>query len=396
MVQIDHRIAMMGQQPNIVNALAQGTQAAGQVANLRRQAEGQNIFRQHGPGIMAGDPAAMNALAGFDPMAAMGVQSQRQQMTIGEAQLAQIKQSTRLAAEKHAASLGAAEAAMEAQKIANGLNMALPLVIKARETGDVTELNQGLQTLGLPPVRDVNEALVQVAQHEAVFEALERVTAMTAGPDPADEYGRYVQEETAAGRQPLDRISYAQAKKGKGVSMTMPDGTRLEVGGSGQPQDKMDVAGPGAMLDAINGILGDPALENATGMLEWTQAIPGTPMRRFGSRVEQLKGQAFLQAFQMLKGGGQITEIEGKKATDAIGRLDSGQSADDYRNALTELRDVLGRAMQRPRGWIDTSAGKISQMSAAELGALDFHNMTQEEAVAAEARLIELMNQERK
>ena len=64
---IDHRIAMMGQQPNIVNALAQGTQAAGQVANLRRQAEGQNLFRQHGAGIMAGDPTAMNALAGFDP-----------------------------------------------------------------------------------------------------------------------------------------------------------------------------------------------------------------------------------------------------------------------------------------------------------------------------------------
>ena len=41
-------------------------------------------------------------------------------MTIGEAQLAQIKQSTRLAAEKHAASLDAAEAAMEAQKIAEG------------------------------------------------------------------------------------------------------------------------------------------------------------------------------------------------------------------------------------------------------------------------------------
>ena len=45
-------------------------------------------------------------------------------------------------------------------------------------------------------------------------------------PEPADEYGRYAQEETAAGRKPLDRIGYAQAKKGKGTSFSVaPDGT---------------------------------------------------------------------------------------------------------------------------------------------------------------------------
>jgi hypothetical protein len=54
-----------------------------------------------------------------------------------------------------------------------------------------------------------------------------------------------------------------------------------------------------------------------------------------------LNGQAFLQAFESLKGAGQITEIEGTKATQAIGRLDSAQSAEDYQQALTELRDLL-------------------------------------------------------
>ena len=44
------------------------------------------------------------------------------------------------------------------------------------------------------------------------------------------------------------------------------------------------------------------------------QKIPGTGSKRFGTRAAQLKGQAFLQAFEALKGAGQITEMEGAKA----------------------------------------------------------------------------------
>ena len=44
------------------------------------------------------------------------------------------------------------------------------------------------------------------------------------------------------------------------------------------------------------------------------QKIPGSDHTRFGARVAQLEGQAFLQAFESLKGAGQISEIEGEKA----------------------------------------------------------------------------------
>ena len=40
--------------------------------------------------------------------------------------------------------------------------------------------------------------------------------------------------------------------------------------------------------------------------------IPGTDTTDFKERFKQIGGQAFLQAFDTLKGGGQITEIEGK------------------------------------------------------------------------------------
>ena len=122
------------------------------------------------------------------------------------------------------------------------------------------------------------------------------------------------------------------------------------VGGGGD-KPKMEITSPASMVATIDGILTDPALSSATGILAFTQAIPGTPQRRVGSRIAQLNGQAFLQAFESLKGGGQITEIEGQKATEAVGRLDSAQRTEDYVASLTELRDILNLAQSRPQGW---------------------------------------------
>jgi hypothetical protein len=84
--------------------------------------------------------------------------------------------------------------------------------------------------------------------------------------------------------------------------------------------------------------------------MAFTQNIPGTPQYRFGTRSRQIEGQAFLQAFESLKGGGQITEVEGIKATQAIGRLDTSQSPADYREALTDLKRLLTLAQGRAGG----------------------------------------------
>lgn len=101
------------------------------------------------------------------------------------------------------------------------------------------------------------------------------------------------------------------------------------------------------MLGTIDGILNDPALDASTGWLSWMQNLPGTDQYRFGQRALQLQGQAFLQAFESLKGGGQITEVEGVKATQAIGRLSTAQSPEDYRAALEELKGLINAAKER-------------------------------------------------
>ena len=68
-------------------------------------------------------------------------------------------------------------------------------------------------------------------------------------------------------------------------------------------------------------------------------------------------GQAFLQAFQSLKGGGAITEKEGEKATAAMARLQRSQSTKDYKDALGELRGILQSAKDRATILASTSTG---------------------------------------
>lgn len=63
--------------------------------------------------------------------------------------------------------------------------------------------------------------------------------------------------------------------------------------------------------------------------------------------LKQIGGRAFLQAFESLKGGGQITEIEGQKATEAVARLSTAQSEKDFKIAMDDLRDVLQNGVRR-------------------------------------------------
>lgn len=102
-----------------------------------------------------------------------------------------------------------------------------------------------------------------------------------------------------------------------------------------------------SMIATIDGLLADPGLDSAVGVMGAVTQYAGPlapDAARARSRIEQIQGQAFLQAFASLKGGGQITEIEGQKAEAAIARLNTAQSADDFRAALSELKEIISRA----------------------------------------------------
>lgn len=66
--------------------------------------------------------------------------------------------------------------------------------------------------------------------------------------------------------------------------------------------------------------------------------------------IDQIRGDVFLQAFSTLKGGGQITEIEGEKATQAQARLSTAQSEEAFRAALNELKFYTELGIKRAKG----------------------------------------------
>jgi len=103
-------------------------------------------------------------------------------------------------------------------------------------------------------------------------------------------------------------------------------------------------------LRLIDSVLNSPNLESVTGMFQGrvpalTQA--GTDLV---TRIEQLQGQAFLQAFESLKGGGAITEREGIAAQNAIANLNRAQSGPAFKESLKALRDIVDRGRRRAAG----------------------------------------------
>ena len=76
-------------------------------------------------------------------------------------------------------------------------------------------------------------------------------------------------------------------------------------------------------------------------------AIPGGDRKDFLVLGQQMRGKNFLEAYQGLKGGGQITEIEGLKAENAQARLNEAQSEKEYLTALNDMKMLIAERVDR-------------------------------------------------
>jgi hypothetical protein len=353
-MQMNVQIPFSGVQPDFVNALAMGQQAAMQRNEASRINALAGLYQTQGADILAGNQNALNALAGIDPMAALGVADARQGMDARALQMDATRQDMRQQAEQWAAQLDERE---RAQRLAEGEQMLSGMIsATSPQAWDAWATSTGqTQLVGQFGQRDmmINNLLPPM-------EALRRVDAQAAANQPAQpdpqsaiaklqmdfNNGLITEEQLRIGMQNL-------APTGMTIESTPGGGFRF-IQGAGVTQEGFQPSDPALMIANIDGILNDPALPYATGADAWRAQIPGTEARRVGARMDQLQGQAFLQAFESLKGAGQITEIEGQKATQAIARLDRYQSQEDYVAALQELRTILEAASQRPQGWADS------------------------------------------
>lgn len=94
-------------------------------------------------------------------------------------------------------------------------------------------------------------------------------------------------------------------------------------------------------LGQIVGGLGGRIPENKVAQGIFNAVMAGTPAADAMALHQQIRGGVFLRAYETLKGGGQITEVEGQKAEAAMGRLERAQTKEAYLQALGELEQVI-------------------------------------------------------
>jgi hypothetical protein len=92
-----------------------------------------------------------------------------------------------------------------------------------------------------------------------------------------------------------------------------------------------------------------PGFANAVGAGLPLRFIPGTSESDFQTRFDQIKGGAFLQAFETLKGGGSITNVEGEKGTSALNRMNLAQSEKEFVQAAREFQTVIRTGVERAK-----------------------------------------------
>lgn len=143
-----------------------------------------------------------------------------------------------------------------------------------------------------------------------------------------------------------------------GTTTIGPDGTvTIARSSDGTPKVGPSIAeiqtSVSAATDLIDDISKDKALPTVTGAIE---GGGGNNVDEFGvarrayygdaglsviQKIAQLQNTAWLAARDMLKGGGAITDYESKKAEGAMARLSRAQGDDEFKAALTDLRDAI-------------------------------------------------------
>ena len=317
---MDARIILAGRSPDFARSMARGTELASLQNTVQQQNALAALYNTQGPGIAAGDPNALNALARMDPMAAQGMrirqedqayqqQARAESLAMERERLQMARDAAKRAGEEYARTLTAEQRAAQAAEIEQGLAGAAPLY----KAGDRNGYNAWLQSQGMDPAQYPFE------QFPSLAASLMGLAEAMKAPEPADEYGRYVAEETAAGRQPLSRLDYKRAGSPSTRIETGPDGRTTVVQGVGagsapaftesQSKDNVYVTraeGALALLDPVAG-----ALTNRTETV--LGAVPlgiGREAQTDTFQVAKQAGDEFLQAILRKDTGAAITEQE--------------------------------------------------------------------------------------
>ena len=169
-------------------------------------------------------------------------------------------------------------------------------------------------------------------------------------------YNDYILGQKSAGA-PKTEVSYGGSS---GAPAKAPDGmvnmtniktgivTQVPIkGGVVDIDAQKQVTNANNALATIDSALNHAGLNASVGSIDSMFPSASPDAVAFEAYHDQIKGKAFLAAFESLKGGGQITEVEGLKAEQATARLNLAQDEEDYKQALVDLKGVINDVLER-------------------------------------------------
>ena len=157
-------------------------------------------------------------------------------------------------------------------------------------------------------------------------------------------------------------------------------------------------------LDAITSILENGNLAGITGKYEGQLGTTGVGSAYFSQSeidlikdLENLEAKVFLEAFETLKGGGQITEREGIQAQRAMENLSRQQSPQKLQSNLRDLYEIILKGQERARNKIqvpegDRYTGSLGTNVSAGATAAQQSGATQTDASGRKFRLVDRGN----
>lgn len=138
------------------------------------------------------------------------------------------------------------------------------------------------------------------------------------------------------------------------------------------------------MEQTLDSLEKHPGFSGAVGVKGFGNYFSGTKEADFRAMLDQLQGGVFLQAYQALKGGGPITDIEGEKGTQALARLTLSQSEEGFRTSLNDFRSLLASAKSRIPKFDESNAPRAAQGQPPQAGQQQQQQQQAAPAVPAE------------
>lgn len=189
---------------------------------------------------------------------------------------------------------------------------------------DMRQVNMQRAEYGLPPLADGQTVPVSTAEQGTLADA---------------------KAEAAAKQAAAKKTAEMQAEASANLDVTVDTADRmlsvLDQVATFDDDGNVKKTHPG-----FSDLVGAPAyggLSTLVGM----DPIRGTAAADFKAVLDQIGGQQFLQAYEQLKGGGQITEVEGQEAKNAIARMNTAQTEKAFLEGVRDFRGVVLRAKSR-------------------------------------------------